>query len=255
MRSLDFYLVIFLTTATLASNAVQAGCDTSKATFAKNAKAYAIADQALNTVWKQVKNKLPPAQFKTLLESQRNWLEYRDYMAAADATQEPAPELIAAKRCAAFPDAQADITINRTRYLNALVAPSLPNDQFWRGEFQDSQGGFITINPTKNGAQFHMDVVRGPTYHTGTIAGLGTLRNNQLIYRTKTENYETDDPNDTVPVTVTMIRVGNQIVVTTNNAQNFAGARAYFDASYARVSNLDLSAQQALEEAHNNPNN
>jgi uncharacterized protein YecT (DUF1311 family) len=235
---LYLYTLLLALTAFAAAQDPVIACERAPKKLSVAQAKFKAADQQLNTVWKEVKAKLPSAQFQKMLTEQRAWPEYRDVQAAVSAASGERVEIAQVRGCAELYDAQAEITESRRKYLAALIAPALADTKFWRGAFSDSFGGAVFIDPRKDGLHFSLDVVRGETFHTGQIGGVAKLSGQQALFKTSTDNYETDDPNDQLPVTVKLTRVGNVLSIETTNAQNFAGARAYFDGNYARVAEL-----------------
>lgn len=220
------------TIAILLSSTATADCSNNRAVEkAKLAK----VDAQLNATWKQVKVKLPTDEFQALLMRQRSWPNYRDIMAASSALGRPA-EAKEALDQAEFYCYQADITETRERFLRALIVDtSTPNKAAaWSGEFNDSFGGTLLTSLQADGLHFSLSVVRGETYHTGGIGGVAKIVGSQAVFQTETENYETEQEGDTETAIVRIKKVGNLMRVETENAQNFAGARAYFDSDYAR---------------------
>ena len=206
---------------------------------------FALTDAALNAAWRPLKTTLSTAQFTAILKQQRQWLRYRDEMATASASGQPFAELASMTQCAEFELARAQITGSRTKVLQALVLPAASG---WSGVYEDSFGGQISIDARADGLHFLIDVVRSTAYHTGRITGVAQSKGNSAIYRTTTENFDTD-AEDTLPVLVSMTRASNQLEVVTENAENFGGMRAYFDGSYVRVSALDKTGAAEIDGA------
>jgi uncharacterized protein YecT (DUF1311 family) len=224
-------------------------CDQNPKALAANKAAFAKADARLNNTWKIVRAKLAKDQFKALQDRQRYWPEYRDIMSATSAASRPA-EAKETLQCADFYRVQTDITNRREKFLQAQIAsvPAEPGAA-WTGRFDDSVGGVLLAYSAKDGIHFSIDVVRSEGYHTGMIAGVAKLEGGKAIYRTTTDDYSTDDPNDQKPVMITLIRRGNVIEVETENTQNFGGARAYFDSQYARFEALSAGDRKELDQA------
>jgi uncharacterized protein YecT (DUF1311 family) len=240
MRFFVYTPLLLVLTAFAMAQDTAIECERAPAKLSAAQAKFKAADQQLNSVWKEVKAKLPGAQFQSILSEQRAWPEYRDVQAAVSAASGERVEIAQVRGCAELYDAQAQITESRRKYLAALIAPALADAKFWRGAFSDSFGGAVFIDPRKDGLHFSLDVVRGETFHTGQIGGVAKLTGQQALFKTSTDNYETEDENDQLPVRVKFTRIGNVLSIETTNAQNFGGARAYFDGNYARIA--DLSA-------------
>ncbi len=247
MKTIVAVVVIGLFSQLSFANDVE--CDQNPKAIAANKAIFAKADLRLNNTWKQVRTKLGKEQFKNLQERQRNWIEYRDIMSATSAASRPA-QAKEALQCADFYKVQADLTDTREKFLQAQIAP-VPTSPAaaWSGRFSDSVGGVLIANNAADGLHFMIDVVRSEGYHTGSIAGVAKLQGNKAVYRTTTDDYSTDNPNDQKPVVVTLIRNGNVITVEAENAQNFGGMRAYFDSDYARFAPLSAADRKELDQA------
>lgn len=233
-------LTMALLSGSAAALAGSDGCGNSEAAFEKAQSRYAANDRALNVVWKQVRAKLEhePLRFKDLRDEQRNWIEYRDQMAALDASggdQSRIEEDFS--DCADYQNALAEITQTRTRYLQAWINP---DDGDYTGVYSDSFGGDMLIEQTGQSIKFVIDVVRGPTYHVGGLSGDARVTGNAV-------HFEVESPDGGI-AKVAMARDGQLVSLNTENAQGFAGARAYFDARYAKVSrSLSAAQRERLE--------
>lgn len=207
---------------------------------------FVLADAELNVAWKPLKGKLSAAQFAATLSKQRLWLTYRDETAAASASGEPFVELASMTQCAAFELSRAEITRTRAAALQAIVLPAASD---WSGVYDDSFGGQISIDTRADGLHFLIDVVRSTAFHTGRIVGVAQIKGQSAIYRTTTDDFSTEAEDDTLPVVISMTRDGAQLEVAAENAENFGGARAYFDGDYVRVRALDKADAVEIDNA------
>lgn len=138
---------------------------------AKNA--FAAADADLNKTFLTLRKKLPTDEFTELRDQQRKWLEHRDYMAADEPRQngfhgdDP-------KQSSHYWDAMAVLTRARAEFLGASFDRALPKGI--TGSYDDSYGGSLNLEERSDGVVFQIDVVRGPTLHTGGLAASPRLK-------------------------------------------------------------------------------
>jgi uncharacterized protein YecT (DUF1311 family) len=201
----------------------------------------ALADAELNKTFEALRKRLDGDEFKDLRDRQRKWLEYRDYMAASQPKQNGF-EGDDPKRSADYWEAMADFTEMRTRFLRASFDASLPKGI--TGLYQDSFGGELKLEATKDGVVFSISVVRGPTSHTGGLTGIATLKRDAAVYKEQVEAGE-----DRKPCELTFNFVEGHIVkLEGKNTEYYHGARAYFVGTYFKVAKLDkpidLKAEQ-----------
>jgi len=204
----------------------------------KQAKAkFEKADRALNAAWAKAKEALSEPEFNKLKEDQRAWVEHRDYLArsplytGADSQDELAldsPDYLSA--AAALEDI-------RTEWLEALVREWTDGETL-TGVWTDSYGGRIEIVEREEELFFVVECFRGPTSHTGGLAGVGVW--NQRIGWFSDKGREEDKETVT---SLSFVLRDKQLEIVGANTSHYHGARAYFDGSYVKVEPLDAKAQ------------
>ena len=193
---------------------------------------FAAADADLNKTFQEVRGKLRGNALNNLRDRQREWLKHRDYM-ASDQPRQNGFEGSDIKQSPDYWEMMADLTEGRTRFLRASSDPSLPKGI--AGLYQDSYGGALQLEETKQGIVFSINVVRGPTTHTGGLTGVAALKGSVAVYREKVEAGE-----DRKPCELTFaFSDGHLVKVTGKNTEYYHGARAYFDGTYFKVAKLE----------------
>lgn len=193
---------------------------------------FAAADADLNKTFQEVRSKLSGNALTDLRDRQREWLKHRDYM-AADQPRQNGFEGSDFKQSPDYWEAMADLTKERTQFLRAAFDRTLPKGI--TGVYQDSYGGALQLEETAQGIVFSINVVRGPTTHTGGLTGVATRKGNGAVYKEKIEPAE-----DRKPTELTFTFVDGRIVkITGKNTEYYHGARAYFDGTYFKVAKLD----------------
>jgi uncharacterized protein YecT (DUF1311 family) len=193
---------------------------------------FALVDTELNKTFEALRKKLGGDEFKNLRGRQRKWIEYRDYMAASQPRQNGF-EGDDPKSSADYWEAMADFTEERTQFLRASFDTSLPKGI--TGTYQDSFGGELRLEETKEGVAFSINVVRGPTSHTGGLTGMAMPKGGAAFYKEQLEAGE-----DRKPCELTFNFVDGHIVkLEGKNTEYYHGARAYFVGTYFKVAKLD----------------
>jgi uncharacterized protein YecT (DUF1311 family) len=209
-----------------------AGGETQGERLQKAKQNFAVADAALNKTFQALRRKLPAGKFQELRDQQRKWLEYRDYIAADQPRQndfrgnDP-------KQSDHYWDAMADLTEARTKFLQASFDSTLPKGI--TGFYEDSYGGSLSLEERADGLAFEIDVVRGPTLHTGGLAGLATLKGDTALYQEQLEPGEDREPCE---MTFSFSN-GHRVIVEGKNTEHHHGARAYFVGMYFKTAKLD----------------
>ena len=202
---------------------------------------FAAADVDLNNAFQALRRKLPEDEFKELRDQQRKWLEYRDYM-AADQPRQMGFEGNDPKQSADYWEAMAGLTRSRTKFLRAAFDSTLPKGI--SGVYQDSYGGELKLEERADFVAFQINVVRGPTSHTGGLVGLAVLRDGTAVFKEIVEAGE-----DRGPCELTFsFSKGRLVRVDGKNTDHYHGARAYFTGTYFKVAMIkgpiDLSSPQ-----------
>ncbi len=208
--------------------------------------AYARTDGEMNTLWKELKEKLEASEFAELQEGQRLWLEYRDYMAEWNSdtgAKEKGSQAVRAS--VGFLETATGVTEARVEYLKAFLTDA-PDSEAWAGEWVDSYGGRLQVENKKGALAFSLEVVRGPTFHLGNISGKAEVNRNLARYTDKA-----DDPEKVKAEGETWLnftRDGRFLVLAGANTQAYHGARAYFDGKYVRVGDAQPPTEEQGEE-------
>lgn len=193
---------------------------------------FAAADADLNKAFQEVRSKLSGNALIDLRDRQREWIKHRDYM-AADQPRQNGFEGSDFKLSPDYWEAMADLTKERTEFLRAAFDSTLPKGI--TGVYQDSSGGALQLEETAQGIVFSINVVRGPTTHTGGLTGVATRKGNSAVYKEKVE-----PPEERKPCELAFAFVDGHIVkLTGKNTEYYHGARAYFDGTYFKVAKLD----------------
>lgn len=195
-------------------------------------QSFARADADLNKTFDALRKRLPSDEFRDLRDHQRKWLEHRDYI-ASDQPRQNGFEGDDFTKSPDYWEAMADLTKGRTEFLRAAFDQALPKGI--TGIYRDSYGGELKLEETPKGVVFSIDVVRGPTSHTGGLTGVATRKHNTAYYKEQVEAGE-----DRPPCEMTFSFIDGHIVkVEGKNTEHHHGARAYFAGTYFKVSPLD----------------
>ncbi|HEV2842142.1 MAG TPA: lysozyme inhibitor LprI family protein [Chthoniobacterales bacterium] len=193
---------------------------------------FALADAALSKTFDALRKRLRANEFRDLRDRQRKWLEYRDYI-ASDQPRQNGFEGSDLKESPDYWEAMADLTKSRTEFLRAAFDEVLPKGI--TGVYQDSYGGELKLEETPKGVAFSINVVRGPTLHTGGLTGVATRKRNAAMYKEQVEEGEDRQPCE---LTFTFID-GHIVKLEGKNTEHYHGARAYFIGTYFKVAALD----------------
>ena len=130
--------------------------------------AFSKADRALNQAWAAAKAALTGDALAQLTQSQRDWLQFRNDRAGRESEQAGEKD---PKRSATWHTVAADLTASRAEWLRGRARAVEP-DETLTGVWIDSYGGTLSLVQQEGRLLFACEVVRGPTYHTGGIAGV-----------------------------------------------------------------------------------
>ncbi len=209
----------------------------------KEAKAaFDKADANLNAAWEAVKKDFDASRFNALKEDQKAWVEYRDYTATSPGFSGAPADEAKAKQSPEYFSTAATLTASRTAWLKGLLAKD--TGASLTGEWSDSYGGHMEIVEKDGKLHFSIEVVRGPTAHLGSLAGLAAW-NDPIGWfsdkgRDKTKEEETN---------LSFVLRDGKMQLTGANTSAYHGARAYFDGDYVRVASLDAKAQATVLKA------
>ncbi|MEM1443786.1 MAG: lysozyme inhibitor LprI family protein [Verrucomicrobiota bacterium] len=202
---------------------------------------FATSDAALNQAYQNVKAELQQWRFEILQEEQRDWLAYRDSRAEAAAILEGQAKEGEEKSNVEYWVAMTYLTETRIAILEAWLKVD-EFDKEWEGVWIDGYGGELAIFETGGRSiEFFLEVVRGPTYHLGSIGGIAET--NEIEARFSIEEESADQP-----TWLTFRQEGGRLAVTGINTKFYHGARAYFDGTYIRIRELTAEDRKRIEE-------
>jgi uncharacterized protein YecT (DUF1311 family) len=189
---------------------------------------FAKADKALNEAWAAVKKAVPEPAFAELQIKQRDWMKFRENRARGANRENNEPE---GKLTAAYYETAAGLTESRADWLRGRIRKA---DDSLTGVWVDSFGGTIEIVQEKERLLFTIEVVRGPTFHTGSLAGVASWNWPLGWFSDKGHDKEKADETNLV-----FIQEGNVLKLIGANTSYYHGARAYFDGEYCKSGSLD----------------
>jgi uncharacterized protein YecT (DUF1311 family) len=194
-------------------------------TLAEAKAAFAKADKSLNDAWAAAKKALGESELQV---KQRGWLKYREAQARAANRDNGEPE---GKQSAAYFETSAALTQSRADWLRGRVKNE---DDSLTGLWIDSFGGTLEIVQEKDRLLFVIDVVRGPTFHLGSIAGVATWNSPLGWFSDKGRHQEKTEESN-----LAFVSRGAVLEIIGAQTSYYHGARAYFDGDYCKVGALD----------------
>ena len=214
-------------------------------TLAEAKAAFAKADRELNQAWSAAKAAVSGSTLAELTQSQRDWLEFRNDNAERESEQAGEKD---PKRTATWHSVAAALTESRTAWLLGRALAAKEPFETLTGAWVDSYGGTMRIvhqpGPTNEwGAVgvgrllFDIEVVRGPTYHLGSVAGVATWNDRIGWWSDKGDPEKTEESN------LAFIDRDRCLEVIGANTTHYHGARAYFDGIYCKAGPLDEKEQ------------
>lgn len=204
---------------------------------------YQNADRELNEAWTSLKKALPEADFATLREGQKTWVQYRDDVAKAQMSEAPQDEK-ALMQSADYLDAAATLTDSRVKWMRGLLATLTNTDTSLTGEWSDGWGGDLQILQDGHMLHFAISAVRGRSAANGELGGDASWNEPLGWFSDKGTDPEKHDETNLAFV----LRRGKLEVIGANT-QFYHGARAYFDGMYVKVGALDAATREALKGA------
>lgn len=225
----------------LAMTTCVSGAEEPKPKTLAEAKAeFAKADKALNAAWAAAKKALGESEFAELQVKQRDWLKYREDQARGANRDNGEPE---GKQSAAYFETSAALTQSRADWLRGRVGND--NDDSLTGIWTDSFGGTLEIVQEEDRLFFEIEVVRGPTFHSGSIAGVAKWNSPLGWFSDKgREKEKTEESN------LAFVSRGAVLEIIGAETSYYHGARAYFDGEYCKVSKLEEKRKaQIVQEA------
>lgn len=195
---------------------------------------YEAADTWLNEIYLRAKQKLITASFVDLKKRETAWIVYRDYFAdqsaGINARVESLPEEVARWQ------SLRDLTMSRIQFIRSLLDDSLPKGV--TGTYHDEYGGELDLEKDSKGVKFRLNVVRGPTSHTGDVSGRVVLRNGIGIYR----DPQPAEGENAAEITFHILD-DRRVEIKARNDSYLHGARAYFDGIYFKSAPLTESIE------------
>jgi uncharacterized protein YecT (DUF1311 family) len=189
---------------------------------------FATADQQLNAVYQEAMKTIPEWRIDDVKQEQREWLEFRDLRAEQSAILDGGAEAEAVKSAPEYWTSMTDSTLTRVTMLQAWMAIDSYTEE-WQGVWQDGEGGWLGIIEQEDGLfDFAFEVVRGPTYHLGQIAGQAKWLGTTARFAITAEGADEE-------TWITFLKENGRVKVVAENASYFLGARAYFDGTYLRT--------------------
>lgn len=240
MRAALFFLTLLLGSVLTPGSGVAQEALTPKQAKAKFEK----ADKALNDAWAAAKAALPEVEFNKLKESQRAWVDYRDYLARSPLYSGADSQGELALDSPDYLSAAAELEDMRTGWLKALVSAQKQPGGDLSGLWTDSYGGTLQIVETEGQLFFIIECVRGPTSHLGGLSGVAAW--NQTIGWFSDKGLDKEKEGVT---NLSFILRDNQLEVIGANTGHYHGARAYFDGSYVKSGGLNAKAQAKVVKA------
>lgn len=208
-------------------------------TLASSQAEFASADQKLNTVYQEAMKTIPAWRIDDVKQEQREWLESRDLRAEQSAILDGGAEADAVKSAPEYWSSLADSTLTRVTMLQAWMAIDSYTEE-WQGVWQDGHGGWLGIIEQEDGLfDFAFEVVRGPTYHLGQIAGQAKWLGNTARFAITAEGADEE-------TWITFLKENGRLKVIAENASYFLGARAYFDGTYLRTGLVTEDARESI---------
>ena len=189
---------------------------------------YEKVDKELNRVYKAVMARLNDSEKKALKDSEKRWIEYKEYNCKKQKeilSSSPKDAEEAYYTCLYY------TTDSRIEYLKAYlgegVAPGIA------GEYIDSFGGSIKL-VGKGGKKFIFDisVVRGPSSHTGLIKGVAHFQGkNKAVFKDTGECVKDKEP----CCILDFLFNKRRLEIKEKNCDFYRGMRAYFSGEYLKV--------------------
>lgn len=210
-------------------------------TLAEAKAAFVKADRELNQAWSAAKAALSGRALAELTQSQRDWVEFRDYRAGYESEQAGQKD---AKRSPTWHTTAAELTVSRAEWLRGRTeAAKQPLDTL-TGTWSDSYGGTMQLVQQDRRLLFGIEVVRGPTYHTGEVTGVASW--NERIGWWSDKGV---DPEKSEESNLAFVDREGLLEVIGANTSEYHGARAHFDGIYCKVGPLGEKDQAEVIKA------
>lgn len=200
---------------------------------------YEGTERKLNEAWAKLRQTLPKQEWDDIRDQQQNWVDYRDYFCNEVLRRDlndPAMTDDQLYNTVEYWRRMRQMTEERTLILRAISDERRYGDSDWTGRWIDGQGGCLLLLEGDDGIFFELQVVRGPTHHTGGIAGHAAVDGRIAHFQDR----RPPEPTTTLggPTRLTFTNQNRYLQVFGTNTFYYHGARAYFDGSYFRVADL-----------------
>ena len=239
-RTANCLLALIFTLSAAAFAGAQQQQQEKEPTLAEAKAAFAKADRALNQAWGAAKAAVTGDASTQLTQGQREWLQFRDYQAGWESEQAGQKD---PKRSAIWHSIAADLTTSRAEWLRGR-ARKVEAEETLTGLWSDSYGGTLSVVQQEGRLFFMCEVVRGPTYHTGSIAGVASW--NQKIGWFSDKGRDPDKPDET---NIAFTDREGCLELVGANTMHYHGARAHFDGIYCKVGTLPADEQAKVLKA------
>ena len=235
----------FLPLLMLASLALAAPEEAKRLTLKQAEAEFETADRALNAAWTELKKRV--GSDADLLAEQKAWIGYRDRIATSPMITGLDGERgdgKAARKTPEYLKCAAEMTRDRVAWLRGYGAEL--NDADLSGHWSDSYGGDLQIVHKGGKLFFEIDVVRGPTAHVGSLAGVASWNYPLGWFSDKGRDADKDKDGET---NLAFVLENRKLRIFGANTQYYHGARAHFDGDYVRVKDLTAAEKAELEKA------
>ncbi len=186
------------------------------------------ADLRLNSTYRWLRKRLPAAEKQELKKDSRAWIHYKTFQCGFEAEMQH-KTLKDPRDTETFFSCIHGYTVSREQYLRQAFGYEGVSKSTIDGEYRDTFGGTLSLQ-TRNGAlHFQLNVVRGPTHHTGEIKGV--LQRNGDVGSFSTKDEMSPPQMCQIQASFRPFRIS----LKATNCSYFHGARAYFDGLYRKV--------------------
>jgi len=195
---------------------------------------YQSADRELNEIYQSLRTRLSPEEQSEMKQDSIRWISIKE------GTCEMWMDLDATREAASQPEyweCLLNYTVERSAYLkSAFGREGVPEGL--EGTYDDGVDG--TLELTRRSAEseefsFTLDVVRGPTAHTGSVEGFITPKDGTAVYENRTECGDQNELCCRLRFRIEPYR----ITVEEESCSYFHGVRAYFGGIYRKIGPAD----------------
>lgn len=240
MRNTNLFSVLLLVVALVIPGFAQ----DEKLTQQQAKALFEKADKTLNEAWESAKRALSEPEFNKLMENQRGWVEYRDYLARSPIYAGVEGHDKLPLDSAEYLEAAAGLADDRTAWLKGLVR-EWGAEEGLTGVWTDSYGGRIEIVEQEGKLHFIIECVRGPSSHVGGLAGVAAWNDPIGWFSDKGREDKGDEPE----TNLSFILRDRRLEIIGANTSFYHGARAYFNGDYVKTGALNAKAQARVLKA------